>query len=224
MKPLPARALARTVATSERTDVTLPSHFGSSPSLLLLSHCPLSSLWLAISDIAGDCAEGIKEYTRTSMQIPSSRCSKSTSPRAAHCGGRGARQFAELGHYPHCGILATVVAYTEGIGYALEQLTTQVPKVSVFLDAARGGWVGWEDNLDSSTLRCLGQRHHRQGLELLARMLQGRSGEDEEGGLKHAGRQHPEARPRLMHMRAHRARLAHPRLPYMNAFVIHPHV
>ena len=37
---------------------------------------------------------------------------------------------------------------------------------------------------------------------LLARMLQGRSGEDEEGGLKHAGRQHPEARPRLMHMRA----------------------
>ena len=126
--------------------------------------------------------------------------------------------------HPHCGIPATVAAYTEGIGYALEQLTTQVPKVSVFLDAARGGWVGWEDNLDSSTLRCLGQRHHRQGLELLARMLQGRSGEDEEGGLKHAGRQHPEARPRLMHMRAHRARLAHPRLPYMNAFVIHPHV
>ena len=97
-----------------------------------------------------------------------------------------------------------MAAYTEGIGYALEQLTTQVPKVSVFLDAARGGWVGWEDNLDSSTLRCLGQRHHRQGLELLARMLQGRSGEDEEGGLKHA--------------------IAHPRLPYMNAFVIHPHV
>ena len=126
--------------------------------------------------------------------------------------------------HPHCGIPATVAAYTEGIGYALEQLTTQVPKVSVFLDAARGGWVGWEDNLDSSTLRCLGQRHHRQGLELLARMLQGRSGEDEEGGLKHAGRQHPEARPRLMHMRAHRARLAHPRLTYMNAFVIHPHV
>ena len=81
-----------------------------------------------------------------------------------------------------------MAAYTEGIGYALEQLTTQVPKVSVFLDAARGGWVGWEDNLDSSTLRCLGQRHHRQGLELLTtcthRMLQGRSGEDEEGGLK----------------------------------------
>ena len=126
--------------------------------------------------------------------------------------------------HPHCGNPATVAAYMEGIGYALEQLTTQVPKVSVFLDAARGGWVGWEDNLDSSTLRCLGQRHHRQGLELLARMLQGRSGEDEEGGLKHAGRQHPEARPRLMQMRAHRARLAHPRLPYMNAFVIHPHV
>ena len=126
--------------------------------------------------------------------------------------------------HPHCGNPATVAAYMEGIGYALEQLTTQVPKVSVFLDAARGGWVGWEDNLDSSTLRCLGQRHHRQGLELLTtcthRMLQGRSGEDEED----AGRQHPEARPRLMHMRAHRARLAHPRLPYMNAFVIHPHV
>ena len=165
------------------------------------------------------------------MQIPSSRCSKKdVRVQPAHwivvvvVEPDSLPNLATSLDHPHCGIPATVAAYTEGIGYALEQLTTQVPKVSVFLDAARGGWVGWEDNLDSSTLRCLGQRHHRQGLELLARMLQGRSGEDEEGGLKHAGRQHPEARPRLMQMRAHRARLAHPRLPYMNAFVIHMYI
>ena len=199
---------------------------------MLLSHCPLSSLWLAISDIAGDCAEGIKEYTyKNEYAVPFIKVLKErVRVQPAHwivvvvVEPDSLPNLATSLDHPHCGIPATVAAYTEGIGYALEQLTTQVPKVSVFLDAARGGWVGWEDNLDSSTLRCLGQRHHRQGLELLAHMLQGRSGEDEEGGLKHAGRQHPEARPRLMHMRAHRARLAHPRLPYMNALVIHPHV
>ena len=127
------------------------------------------------------------------MQFPSSRCSKkeyeSNLPIVVVVVEPDSLpNLATSLDHPHCGIPATVAAYTEGIGYALEQLTTQVPKVSVFLDAARGGWVGWEDNLDSSTLRCLGQRHHRQGLELLTtcthRMLQGRSGEDEEGGLK----------------------------------------
>ena len=65
----------------------------------------------------------------------------------------------------HSGIPATVVAYTEGIGCAVEQLMTQVLKVFVFLKAVRGGRVGWEDNLAFSTLRWLGQGHHRQGQE-----------------------------------------------------------
>ena len=64
--------------------IVIRSHFGSSPYLLLLSHWPLSSLWLAIVDIAGHCAEGIKDYTRTSMQIFSVRCLKSMNPRAVH--------------------------------------------------------------------------------------------------------------------------------------------
>ena len=65
----------------------------------------------------------------------------------------------------HVGIFATVAAYTEGIGYALEQTTIQVPKESVFLDAVRGGWVGWEENFDFSTLLCFGQWYYRQWLE-----------------------------------------------------------
>jgi cellulose 1,4-beta-cellobiosidase len=42
---------------------------------------------------------------------------------------------------------ATEAAYTQGIKYAMEQLTSRVPSVAVYLDAAHGGWLGWENNM-----------------------------------------------------------------------------
>jgi len=48
---------------------------------------------------------------------------------------------------PRCGGAATKQAYTEGIKYSIEQLTTKTPEVAVYLDAAHGGWLGWQDNL-----------------------------------------------------------------------------
>jgi len=48
---------------------------------------------------------------------------------------------------PRCGGKATAEAYQKGIKYALEQLTTKTPEVAVYLDAAHGGWLGWQDNL-----------------------------------------------------------------------------
>ena len=45
------------------------SHFGSRPLSLLLSHWLLSALCHEIADIAGQCAEGIKDDTRKSMQF-----------------------------------------------------------------------------------------------------------------------------------------------------------
>uniref|UniRef100_A0A7S2F6F8 Glucanase n=1 Tax=Alexandrium andersonii TaxID=327968 RepID=A0A7S2F6F8_9DINO len=48
---------------------------------------------------------------------------------------------------PRCGGRATREAYTKGIKYSIKQLTTKTPEVAVYLDAAHGGWLGWQDNL-----------------------------------------------------------------------------
>lgn len=36
-------------------------------------------------------------------------------------------------------------AYKEGVAYAVKKL--QFPNVYLYLDAAHGGWLGWDDNL-----------------------------------------------------------------------------
>ena len=43
---------------------------------------------------------------------------------------------------PRCGNHATIEAYREGVKYAVHALAT-VPSVSLYLDAAHGGWLGW---------------------------------------------------------------------------------
>jgi cellulose 1,4-beta-cellobiosidase len=43
---------------------------------------------------------------------------------------------------PRC--VAVVSAYKEGVAYALRQLS--LPNVSLYLDAAHSGWLGWPDN------------------------------------------------------------------------------
>jgi cellulose 1,4-beta-cellobiosidase len=48
---------------------------------------------------------------------------------------------------PHCGNSATTAAYTIGIPYAVNQLAKLAPKASIYVDAAHGGWLGWDDNL-----------------------------------------------------------------------------
>jgi cellulose 1,4-beta-cellobiosidase len=46
-----------------------------------------------------------------------------------------------------CGNTATQNAYIQGISYTLEQLATKVPKVTVYLDGAHGGWLGWAEQM-----------------------------------------------------------------------------
>eukprot|EP00930_Biecheleria_cincta_P063537 TRINITY_DN4907_c0_g1_i3.p1 TRINITY_DN4907_c0_g1~~TRINITY_DN4907_c0_g1_i3.p1 ORF type:complete len:502 (+),score=93.06 TRINITY_DN4907_c0_g1_i3:133-1638(+) len=48
---------------------------------------------------------------------------------------------------PRCGGAATRQAYEEGIAYAVKQLTSKTPWVAVYIDAAHGGWLGWQNNL-----------------------------------------------------------------------------
>jgi len=47
---------------------------------------------------------------------------------------------------PSCGNTATTTAYEKGIAYAINKFS-DLP-VSMYLDAAHGGWLGWEDNMN----------------------------------------------------------------------------
>jgi len=42
---------------------------------------------------------------------------------------------------------ASVTSYKEGIKYAVEQYAKHTPHVYMYVDAAHGGWLGWEQNL-----------------------------------------------------------------------------
>lgn len=46
---------------------------------------------------------------------------------------------------PKCGNTATQMAYKDGIAYAIKQLQTS--HAAIYIDAAHGGWLGWDDNL-----------------------------------------------------------------------------
>lgn len=45
---------------------------------------------------------------------------------------------------PFC--VGAVPVYEQGIAYAIAKL--QLPNASLYLDAAHGGWLGWDDNLE----------------------------------------------------------------------------
>jgi len=46
----------------------------------------------------------------------------------------------------HCGNSATTTAYQIGIPYAINQIAT-ASNVVMYLDAAHGGWLGWDNNI-----------------------------------------------------------------------------
>ena len=50
---------------------------------------------------------------------------------------------------PHCGNSATIAAYQSGIAYAVNRFKSL--SVTMYLDGAHGGWLGWENNLQQYT-------------------------------------------------------------------------
>ena len=44
----------------------------------------------------------------------------------------------------NCGNSATTAAYKTGVAYAVNKFKNL--NVTMYLDAAHGGWLGWEDN------------------------------------------------------------------------------
>lgn len=99
----------------------------------------------------GDCSSGINEYKTTYIdplyevlsqyheQVPIVLIIEPDSlPNLA----------TNLGN-PSCGSSATQSAYKAGISYAISKF--QSLKVTMYLDAAHGGWLGWSDNLKKFT-------------------------------------------------------------------------
>jgi len=47
---------------------------------------------------------------------------------------------------PRCSNPATMNAYRTGVTYAVNSIASKAPEVSIYVDAAHGGWLGWKDN------------------------------------------------------------------------------
>ncbi|KAJ1451350.1 1, 4-beta cellobiohydrolase [Pelagophyceae sp. CCMP2097] len=64
-----------------------------------------------------------------------------------------------------CGNAATTAAYREGIKYAVTAIAAVTDHASMYLDAAHGGWLGWDSNVEgfATAVAALGIEEHLQG-------------------------------------------------------------
>jgi len=100
-------------------------------------------------DMSGDCAEGINTY-KTKYIDPLIAVFKQfpSVPIVAVVEPDSLPNLATNQADPHCGNSATTAAYKQGIPYAITALSS-VSNVNIYLDAAHGGWLGWQNNLQS---------------------------------------------------------------------------
>jgi len=98
----------------------------------------------------GDCAEGLREYKEEYADpfIQVLRDYQHRVPIVVVVEPDSLPNLATNMAHPHCGSSATQAAYKEGISYALHQLVQKTPEVTVYLDAAHGGWMGWENSME----------------------------------------------------------------------------
>lgn len=95
---------------------------------------------------SGDCADGLQEYkteyvdpfVKALQDFPDVEVVVVVEPDSLP------NLATNLGS-PKCGNMATQRAYKDGIAYAIQQL--QTTHASLYIDAAHGGWLGWDDNL-----------------------------------------------------------------------------
>jgi len=101
-------------------------------------------------DAEGDCADGIEEYKTTYVDpfVSTLADFKGQVPVVLVVEPDSIPNLASNSGHPHCGNQATQAAYQQGITYALAELTEKTD-ATIYLDAAHGGWLGWEDNLDA---------------------------------------------------------------------------
>jgi cellulose 1,4-beta-cellobiosidase len=97
----------------------------------------------------GDCAEGLREYKEEYVDPFTSILQKYEGKldMAVVVEPDSLPNLATNLDHPGCGSTATQTAYKKGIKYALDQLTSKAPSVAVYLDAAHGAWLGWENSM-----------------------------------------------------------------------------
>ena len=99
-------------------------------------------------DAGGDCAAGIAEYQTTYVDPLVTLLAQYNGkvPIVAIIEPDSLPNLSTNQADPHCGNSATEAAYKAGIPYAISQIAAKAPAVSMYLDAAHGGWLGWENN------------------------------------------------------------------------------
>jgi cellulose 1,4-beta-cellobiosidase len=102
-------------------------------------------------DQSGDCAQGIQEY-QTQYIDPFASVLKQFNgkiPIVLLIEPDSLPNLATNQGDPHCGNSATTAAYKTGIPYAVNTLAAACPNCTIYVDAAHGGWLGWQQNMQS---------------------------------------------------------------------------
>eukprot|EP00054_Salpingoeca_dolichothecata_P036528 m.7764 g.7764 ORF g.7764 m.7764 type:complete len:499 (-) comp6799_c0_seq1:77-1573(-) len=100
-------------------------------------------------DEGGDCSAGIEDYKTNYIAPLAATINKTCGkvPLVLVIEPDSLPNLATNQGDPHCGNSATMAAYQQGIPYAIKTLAAACPSAIMYLDAAHGGWLGWEDNL-----------------------------------------------------------------------------
>jgi cellulose 1,4-beta-cellobiosidase len=96
----------------------------------------------------GDCDVGLKDYF-TNFADPIAALFKQYEgklPIAAVIEPDSLPNLATNLGNPNCANMGTSSAYNNGIPYVIKAINAQAPSVTMYIDAAHGGWLGWEDN------------------------------------------------------------------------------
>ena len=95
---------------------------------------------------AGDCGEGIADYlTNYVTPLANQLAAYSTVPVVVILEPDSLPNLVTNTKNPNCGA-ATRSAYTTGVTEAVRILSATAPHATLYLDAAHGGWLGWDDN------------------------------------------------------------------------------
>jgi len=100
-------------------------------------------------DVGGDCSAGLQTYKTKYIDplVQLFQQYQNTVPIVAIIEPDSLPNLATNQGDPHCGNSATNTAYTVGINYAVTQIGLNSPQVTMYVDAAHGGWLGWPNNL-----------------------------------------------------------------------------
>ena len=99
-------------------------------------------------DTSDNCASGLNEYETTYIDPLADLVEEYQNdvPIVLVIEPDSLPNLATNAYDPRCGNAATDAAYKQGISYAVTKLAAKAPKATIYVDAAHGGWLGWENN------------------------------------------------------------------------------